>query len=78
MSTELILVTGGTGGLGRRVVARLRRAGRNVRVLSRRILAAVSRVIFQPSRLASASSGKICRHNASASAMAWSATSSVP
>jgi uncharacterized protein YbjT (DUF2867 family) len=36
MSTELILVTGGTGGLGRRVVARLRSAGRNVRVISRR------------------------------------------
>ena len=36
MTTELILVTGGTGGLGRRVVARLRGAGRNVRVLSRR------------------------------------------
>jgi uncharacterized protein YbjT (DUF2867 family) len=31
----LILVTGGTGGLGRRVVARLRDKGRNVRVLSR-------------------------------------------
>jgi uncharacterized protein YbjT (DUF2867 family) len=31
----LILVTGGTGGLGRRVVARLRGRGRNVRVLSR-------------------------------------------
>jgi uncharacterized protein YbjT (DUF2867 family) len=36
MSTnELILVTGGTGGLGHRVVERLRTAGRNVRVLSR-------------------------------------------
>jgi uncharacterized protein YbjT (DUF2867 family) len=32
----LILVTGGTGGLGRRVVPRLREAGRAVRVLSRR------------------------------------------
>ncbi|HEY1420131.1 MAG TPA: NAD(P)H-binding protein [Candidatus Dormibacteraeota bacterium] len=31
----LILVTGGTGGLGRRVVERLRRAGREVRVASR-------------------------------------------
>jgi uncharacterized protein YbjT (DUF2867 family) len=31
----LILVTGGTGGLGQRVVARLRDKGRNVRVLSR-------------------------------------------
>src|SRR4029077_12566658 len=31
----LILVTGGTGGLGRRVVARLRHKGRTVRVLSR-------------------------------------------
>jgi uncharacterized protein YbjT (DUF2867 family) len=36
MSTnEPILVTGGTGGLGHRVVERLRNAGRNVRVLSR-------------------------------------------
>lgn len=33
---ELILVTGGTGGLGRRVVQRLRTRGRAVRVLSRR------------------------------------------
>jgi uncharacterized protein YbjT (DUF2867 family) len=32
----LILVTGGTGGLGRRVVPRLREAGRKVRVFSRR------------------------------------------
>jgi uncharacterized protein YbjT (DUF2867 family) len=31
----LIVVTGGTGGLGHRVVARLREKGRNVRVLSR-------------------------------------------
>lgn len=31
----LILVTGGTGGLGHRVLPRLRAAGRNVRVLSR-------------------------------------------
>src|SRR5713226_4157733 len=31
----LILVTGGTGGLGRRVVPRLRDAGREVRVISR-------------------------------------------
>src|SRR5258708_27140422 len=31
----LIVVTGGTGGLGRRVVARLRDQGRDVRVLSR-------------------------------------------
>ena len=37
MNTDgLILVTGGTGGLGHRVVAHLRAAGRNVRVLSRR------------------------------------------
>src|SRR5260370_40749680 len=34
-ANELILVTGGTGNLGRRVVDRLRKAGRNVRVLSR-------------------------------------------
>src|SRR5258708_39142941 len=32
---ELILVTGGTGNLGRRVVDRLRKARRKVRVLSR-------------------------------------------
>ncbi len=32
----MILVTGGTGGLGRRVVARLRAKGRDVRVLTRR------------------------------------------
>ncbi len=31
----LIVVTGGTGGLGRRVVTRLRDQGRNVRVLNR-------------------------------------------
>jgi uncharacterized protein YbjT (DUF2867 family) len=35
-SADLVLVTGGTGTLGREVVARLRRAGRRVRVLSRR------------------------------------------
>ncbi|HEX6489477.1 MAG TPA: SDR family oxidoreductase [Candidatus Dormibacteraeota bacterium] len=34
-SDRLILVTGGTGGLGRRVVPRLHGAGRRVRVLSR-------------------------------------------
>src|SRR5579862_2491766 len=34
-SNGMILVTGGTGGLGRRVVARLRDRGRGVRVLSR-------------------------------------------
>ncbi len=34
-SNELILVTGGTGGLGHRVVERLGKAGRNVRALSR-------------------------------------------
>lgn len=34
--TSPILVTGGTGTLGRRVVSRLREAGRDVRVLSRR------------------------------------------
>ena len=35
MSTHPILVTGGTGTLGRRVVPLLREAGRPVRVLSR-------------------------------------------
>ena len=35
-SDGMILVTGGTGGLGRRVVPLLRAAGREVRVLSRR------------------------------------------
>ena len=34
-ANDLILVTGGTGGLGRRVVKRLRSAGRRVRVASR-------------------------------------------
>src|SRR5260370_37763992 len=34
-ASGLILVTGGTGGLGRRVVPRLREAGRELRVLSR-------------------------------------------
>jgi len=33
--TSLILVTGGTGTLGRRVVPRLRDAGHDIRVLSR-------------------------------------------
>jgi uncharacterized protein YbjT (DUF2867 family) len=36
VTTSPILVTGGTGALGRLVVQRLRDAGRNVRVLSRR------------------------------------------
>jgi uncharacterized protein YbjT (DUF2867 family) len=36
-STALMLVTGGTGTLGRQVVGRLRDAGRAVRVLSRRV-----------------------------------------
>lgn len=36
VGNELVLVTGGTGGLGHRVVERLARAGRGVRVLSRR------------------------------------------
>lgn len=36
MLTSPVLVTGGTGTLGRHVVARLRDAGRDVRVLSRR------------------------------------------
>ena len=36
MDTTRILVTGGTGTLGRLVVPRLRDAGRTVRVLSRR------------------------------------------
>jgi uncharacterized protein YbjT (DUF2867 family) len=35
--TAPILVTGGTGTLGRRVVSRLRKAGREVRVLSRHV-----------------------------------------
>ena len=35
MTTSPILVTGGTGTLGRCVVARVRDAGQNVRVLSR-------------------------------------------
>ncbi|WP_229356786.1 NAD-dependent epimerase/dehydratase family protein, partial [Streptomyces sp. UNOB3_S3] len=36
MTTSTILVTGGTGTLGRLVVPLLREAGREVRVLSRR------------------------------------------
>ena len=36
MQTSPILITGGTGTLGRLVVARLQDAGRGVRVLSRR------------------------------------------
>jgi uncharacterized protein YbjT (DUF2867 family) len=35
VSVSEILVTGGTGSLGRRVVERLRSGGRDVRVLSR-------------------------------------------
>lgn len=34
-NTQLILVTGGTGTLGKLIVSRLRAAGRKVRVLSR-------------------------------------------
>lgn len=34
--TKPMLVTGGTGRLGRRTVRRLREAGRDVRVLTRR------------------------------------------
>ncbi len=49
----LILVTGGTGGLGHRVVARLRDAGRSVRVLSRRPRAPVNGVEFVVGDLAS-------------------------
>ena len=36
MTSSPILVTGGTGTLGQQVVARLRAAGRDVRILSRR------------------------------------------
>ena len=36
MTSPPILVTGGTGTLGQQVVSRLREAGRDVRVLSRR------------------------------------------
>src|SRR5215468_4512981 len=41
-----ILVTGGTGTLGRRVVTRLRDAGRDVRVLSRRSHQAAERIEY--------------------------------
>jgi len=43
---ELILVTGGTGGLGRRVVARLCQAERKVRVISRRTHEPVSGIEY--------------------------------
>jgi uncharacterized protein YbjT (DUF2867 family) len=43
---DLILVTGGTGGLGRRVVARLGQAERKVRVLSRRAQEPVSGIEY--------------------------------
>lgn len=47
MSTnDLILVTGGTGNLGSRVVKRLRQAGRPVRVLSRKPHAAAAGVDY--------------------------------
>lgn len=49
----LILVTGGTGGLGRRVVPRLRRAGRQVRVLSRKPYESMSGVEYVVGDLAS-------------------------
>lgn len=45
-ANDLILVTGGTGGLGRRVVKRLRNAGRDVRVASRRPRQAPSAVEY--------------------------------
>src|SRR6266568_2121724 len=53
MSTsQLILVTGGTGGLGRRVVERLRRAGRSVRVVSRHAAESASGVEYVAGDLA--------------------------
>jgi uncharacterized protein YbjT (DUF2867 family) len=44
--TSPILVTGGTGTLGRRVVTRLREAGRDVRVLSRHGHEAAERIQY--------------------------------
>jgi len=46
------LVTGGTGTLGRQVVARLRQAGQNVRVLSRRVRDAQNGIEFVTGDLA--------------------------
>ncbi len=46
MTSSLILVTGGTGTLGRHVVARLRQAGCDVRVLSRRPHAAAGGIEY--------------------------------
>ena len=51
--TVPILVTGGTGTLGRRVVRRLRDAGCNVRVLSRRTREAEDGIRFLSGDLAS-------------------------
>ena len=51
-SSELIVVTGGTGGLGRRVVARLHRAGANVRVVSRRAHESANGIEYAVSDLA--------------------------
>jgi uncharacterized protein YbjT (DUF2867 family) len=50
--TKLILVTGGTGTLGRRVVGRLREAAREVRVLTRRTRPAEDGVAFVTGDLA--------------------------
>jgi uncharacterized protein YbjT (DUF2867 family) len=50
--TAPVLVTGGTGTLGRLVVARLRDAGRDVRVLSRRSHDAADGVEFVTGDLA--------------------------
>ena len=50
--TSPILVTGGTGTLGRHVVRRLRDVGNNVRVLSRRSHEAEDRIQFMSGDLA--------------------------
>jgi uncharacterized protein YbjT (DUF2867 family) len=50
--TSAILVTGGTGTLGRQVVSRLREAGREVRVLSRRSRSSQDGVVFVTGDLA--------------------------
>jgi len=52
MTLPPILVTGGTGTLGQQVVSRLREAGRDVRVLSRRSRTSQDGLVFATGDLA--------------------------